>query len=176
MKAVLFATDDIQPGKRLFDYALQFCCKMKTELIILQILPPRTYQGIVQTLKNGLEKTQSRIESALTAATLAEAGEPESAKAVLRAGKQNIARLLPEQDETCPLRCIEQKIGEPDLEIYAFLQANPGIVLTFYDGTRDKSQKTNRQGDFKLWERVPEKLGIPFVMRPESIINTCSES
>ncbi len=176
MKTVLFATDDIQPGKRLFDYALQFCCKMKAELIILQILHPRTYQGIVQTLKNGLEKTQSRIESALTAATLAEAGEPESARAVLRAGKQNIARLLPEPDEACLLRCIEQKIGEPDQEIYAYLQANPGIVLTFYDGTRGRSQKENRQGGFKLWERIPAELGIPCVMRPESKIKTCSES
>lgn len=170
MKTVLFATDNLWPGKALFQYALQFCRRMKTELVILQILDPGTCQTFLQTLKAGLEKTQRRIENSLTTAALAEAGQTDSAREILLTGKKNIARLLPQEDQGDVLRCVEQKIGEPEQEIYAYLQSNPDIVLAIYDRRRDRSIQKGKRGGFRLWEQIPSELGIPCVMRPESKI------
>ena len=172
MKTVLFATDNLRPGKGLFRYALQFCHRMKTELIVLQILDPGTFQGIVQSLKSGMVKTQDRIETSLTAAALAEAGQTDSARKILSAGKKNIARLLPEEDHSDVLSCIEQKIGEPDREIYAYLQSKPDIVLAIYDSRQDISAQNKRTGGLRLWERVASELGIPCVVRPELKTNS----
>lgn len=164
MKKVLLAIDGLQPGKGFLRYALQFCRKMKTELVVLQIINPTVCREVFKTVKTGFEETQQKIENALTAATLAEAGEADMAREYLQAGRQNIEKQFQRDEATRVVRSVTQRIGEPDQEIFAYLQENPDVVLTMYDSARDSKQRGQDKINTRLQTKIPHELGIPIVV------------
>ena len=171
MKKVLFAFNGLQPGKGLFRYAVQFCRKMKADLLILQVVPPGFCQGAKKTLKESLERAQNRIDDTLVSAALAEAGAADAARGVLLAGRKHIERLLPRADAKAVVRSFEQKVGDPDQEIYTYVRNHPDIVLTIYDVVPRHIPTGPGPGGRRVWEKVTSDLGIPFVMSPESKIS-----
>ena len=171
MKKVLFAFNGLQPGKALFRYAVQFCRKMKADLLILQIVPPGFCHGAAKTLKDTLVRAQNRIDDTLVSASLAEAGAADAARDCLQVGRERIERLLPRTDADVLRRSFEQKVGDPDQEIYAYVRNHPDIVLTIYDALPRQNQTGTGSGRRGLWEKIPSELGIPFVMSPDSKIS-----
>ena len=164
MKKVLLAIDGLRPARYLFSYSLQFCRRMRAELVILQIVNPAACRNFLKGFKFRLDKAQHILENTMTAATMAEAGEAELAREYLEAGRQNIEKHFPE-DKSMEVACrLEQKVGDPEQEIYAYLEKHPEIVMAIFDSDRTAKQRDSAKHGRHLWERVPSELGIPLVM------------
>ena len=158
MKKVLLAINGVNPNQKAFDYAVQLCERVTAELRILLIISPAASSDQLTALRNKATRAKTFWESSMIAATFAEAGEPETAKALLDQAEANIKKLLPGSAKAgIPCRfSIEE--GEPEARIADFVKGNHGVVITVYD-TPEAGQ--GKKGPGRALQKI---LPVPLVM------------
>ncbi len=168
MKKVLFALDQIYPGRNRFNYTLQFCQRMKTELFILQVINPKQYLGLLKSLQKNLSKAHNFFEDSIAAGALAEAGAESLARQYLKEGYKQLENLLTLSEQAGIKTGMQQRIGAPDKEIYRCIEKDQGIILTFYDPGDKKNITRAKQRQHVLQKKVLMDLGVPLVILLES--------
>jgi nucleotide-binding universal stress UspA family protein len=135
MRKILLAINGVKPNRKVFSYAVQLCKRLKAELLVLQVVDPGGDEGPVGLIGRKTRQARKILESSLTAATFAEAGEHETAREMMIQARKEINDLLPETAKA-GIQChFTMKAGPPDREIVRYTRRHRDIVLTVYDGT-----------------------------------------
>ncbi|MBW1753639.1 MAG: universal stress protein [Deltaproteobacteria bacterium] len=165
MKKVLLAIDGITPDQKVFQYAIQFCKRIKAELNVFQIINPRNLSEYLKNVRKGAKSAGGYFSSTMVAATFAEAGEHETAHEIMSAAKENYNRLLSETDKEGVPCHYSMKSGAPDKEIINYVNAHRNIVVAIYDEARHKNDKPKIIRKKKTTPgRIRQKLAIPLVV------------
>ncbi|MBW1694569.1 MAG: universal stress protein [Deltaproteobacteria bacterium] len=165
MKKVLLAIDGITPDQKVFQYAIQFCKRIKAELNVFQIINPRNLSEYLKKVKKGAKSAGGYFSSTMVAATFAEAGEHETAQEIMSAAKENYNRLLSETDKEGVTCHYSMKSGAPDKEIINYVNAHRDIVVAIYDEARHENDKPKIIRKKKTTPgRIRHKLAIPLVV------------
>lgn len=165
MKKVLLAIDGINPGQGLMEYALQFCRRMASELVVLQVIDPRRCEDFLKTVKKSMSTSHQFFENSIAAASLAETGHHDMARAYLKEeGRKNVEQLLSSKG-TCEVKTtFEQRIGSPKKEIVEYLDSEHEVIMAMYDGPDKLSPDSKNQDErHVLREKISVQLGIPLV-------------
>ncbi|HMB31598.1 MAG TPA: hypothetical protein VKN82_07230 [Desulfohalobiaceae bacterium] len=164
MKKVLLAIDGLYPGKDIFTYSVQFCQRMSTELVILQIVNPKCYKDIFRSLQRKISSFQKFFEQTMETATLAEAGGVDFARTCLEEGQRQLNNVMPISREAGIDAQVLQCLGRPDKEIYNYVKNNRDIILTVYDSNGFQNRGNFEQKKNLLKRKVSYNLGIPLVV------------
>jgi hypothetical protein len=165
MKKVLLAVDGLNPGHCLMDYAVQFCRRMKSELVVLQVIDPKRCEELLKSIKKSMSKSHRFFENSIAAASLAETGHHEMARAYLKEeGKRKVEHLLSSKAKCEVKTSFEQRIGSLEKEIFDFLDTNQDVIMAMYDGP-DNTSLVNKHhiASHILKEKISLELGIPLV-------------
>ena len=165
MKKVLLAIDGLSPGHCLMEYAVQFCRRMKSELVVLQVIDPKRCEEFLKTIKNSMSKSHRFFENSMAAATLAETGHHDMARAYLKEeGRRNVEQLLSSKAKCEVKTTFQQRIGSLEKEIVDYLDTDNDVVMAMYDGPGDIGC-ANKSQDARhlLKEKISIQLGIPLV-------------
>ena len=165
MKKVLLAIDGLNPGHCLMDYAVQFCRRMKSELVILQVIDPKRCEELLKTIKKSMMKSHRFFENSIAAASLAEAGCHDMARAYLKEeGRRNVEQLLSSKVKGEVKTTFQQRIGSMEKEIVDYLDTDNDVIMAMYDGPGDMiCANKNQNGSRILKEKISIQLGIPLV-------------
>jgi nucleotide-binding universal stress UspA family protein len=168
MRKILLAINGVKPNRKVFSYAVQLCKRLKAELIVLQVVDPRGDgdKGRMGLIARKTRQARKILESSLTAATFAEAGEHEIAREMMIQARKQIHDLLPETAKA-GIQChFTMKAGPPDREIIRYSRRHRDIVLTVYDGSESDSQGgKGTSGGKDVAGIIRQKLTVPVVTR-----------
>ncbi len=141
MKKVLLAIAGEKPDRRIIDYAVELCMRMKARLDVLQIVGPGL-KGSAGRIRAQADRFRRLVDSAAAAATFAEVGEPEPFATPAAASVFD--------DLTV-------RSGSAAREIIDYVDARRDIVLTLYDPSLDGP------GGRELPIQLKEGLPVPLV-------------
>ena len=162
MKKVLLSIDGMTPDKKAFHYAVALCKRIKAELNIFQIIRPRYYRNYIKKIRKNALFAKKVMESAMVAATFAEAGEHETALDMMAEASKHIDHLL-QESEKAGVHCrFAIKSGDPEKEIVEYVNDHRDVILTIYDafdvnGTVDISEKKSTLA------KIKRNLSVPLV-------------
>ncbi len=165
MQKVLLAIDGINPDRKVFDYAVQLCQRIKADLSIFQVINPRRYKEYLKTIRTRADNARKYFEGAMVAATFAEAGEHETAREIMSMALENINRLVPESEKAGVQCHFAVKTGNPAKEIINYVNVHRDVVLTIYDASiegREGTQSFKRQQGVS--RKIKQKLAVPLVV------------
>ncbi len=165
MQKVLLAIDGIHPDRKVFEYAVQLCQRIKADLSVFQVINPRRYKEYLKTIRTRADNARKYIEGAMVAATFAEAGEHETAREIMSKALENTNRLLPESEKAGVQCHFAVKTGNPATEIINYVNLHRDVVLTIYDASFEGRQGI--QGEKRQQEvsrKIKQKLAVPFVV------------
>ena len=137
MEKVLLAIDGVTPDKKAFNYAVEFCKRIRAELHVLQVVRPKHYSQYVKKARNGVRHARRLIEDSMVAATLAEVGAPEMAKEMRSEVPERIRWLLTKSEAEDFRYRLKMRSGSMDKEISEYLNTHRDIVLTIYDPEKE---------------------------------------
>lgn len=164
MKNTLLVINCLNPQKRAFDYALQFCHVMMTDLIILQVVDPQIYKNMFTRLKHKARSAHQHFENTMAAAALAESNSQDIVFQFLQQGKENIDQSIPNSFRNNVHFSLQQRIGSAHEEILTFLNARRDIAIAIYDGPQEAIlRKKSFADEFFLQQEIPFRIGIPFI-------------
>ncbi len=165
MKKVLLAIDGIDPDQKAFHYAVQLCKRIKAELNVFQIINHRYYGKYIKRAREGAVRAKSYFASTMMAATFAEAGEHETAEAIMAVAKENFKRLLPESEKQGIPCHFSVKSGAPDKEIIKYVNTHRDVVVAIYDaaGHENEEPKITRKKNATP-RKIRRKLAVPIVV------------
>ncbi|MDY6823417.1 MAG: universal stress protein [Thermodesulfobacteriota bacterium] len=135
MGKVLLAIDGMCPNRQVFDYAVSLCRRIRAELNILHIIDPEIAKGRLSRLKKQLHFARHYMENTMVAATFAETGEHDTARALMDEAAANIRRLLTEKNEQNVQYRVKVRTGDVHGEIEAYVNQHRDVVLAIYDDT-----------------------------------------
>lgn len=164
MKRVLLAIDGIRPDQNVFQYAVDLCRRIRTELNIFQIIRPALFRLYRDRLKKKGKIVRNLFEEAMVAATFAEANEHKLASEVMeRALKES--RYLLQASEKAGVQCqFSLRSGNPGKEIVEYVRNHRDVVLTIYDaddaGLREIAGQSVKD---RTLTRIKKSLPIPVV-------------
>jgi nucleotide-binding universal stress UspA family protein len=164
MEKVLLAIDGIAPDKKAFRYAVELCTRIKAELNILQVIRSKSLAGYLAKAKNTASQAKLFFEGTMMAATFAEAGEHDTADALMNEALKNIKKLLPESENSGISCHLTMKSGDPREEIVRFVQENKDVVIAVYDPPGEKFSKSNGRKIEKFIQSITDALPIPLVL------------
>jgi nucleotide-binding universal stress UspA family protein len=162
MKQVLLSIDGMIPDQKAFHYAVALCKRIKAELNIFQIIRPRYYRNYMKKIRKNALLAKKAMESAMVAATFAEAGEHETALDMMAEASKQIEHLL-QESEKAGVHCrFSIKSGDPEKEIVKYVNDHRDVILTIYDafdvnGTVDISEKKSTVS------KIKRNLSVPLV-------------
>ena len=162
MKKVLLSIDGMTPDQKAFQYAVALCKRIKAELNIFQIIRPRYYRNYMKKIRKNALLAKKVMESAMVAATFAEAGEQETALDMMAEASKQIEHLLRESEKAGVHCRFSIKSGDPEREIVEYVNDHRDVILTIYDafdvnGTVDIYEKKNTLA------KIKRKLSVPLV-------------
>jgi hypothetical protein len=164
VEKILLAIDGITPNKKIFRYAVQLCQQIRAGLNILQIIRPE-----IKKVRKKADNARKYFEGFMVVATFAEAGEHETAKAMMTQEMmaeafKNINRLLPESEKAGIPYQLTMRAGNPCKEIKNYIKEHRDVVLAIYDSN---GEGHDARGVVKKKNTVPKKikraLSIPVV-------------
>lgn len=165
MKKVLLAIDGTAPDKNAFQYAVQLCRRIKAELNVLQVVGAKTFGGYMSKAKRKAKPAKRYVEGAFMAAAFAEAGEHETADALMSEALRNLKQLLPESEKEGIRYHVTVKAGSLKREIIRYLGEHRDVVLTVYDA---QHRRGSDRGFAKQYgshtEAIQKALSIPLVV------------
>jgi len=166
MRKILLAINGVKPNRKVFSYAVQLCKRLKAELIVLQVVDPGGGESRMGLIGRKTRQARKILESSLTAATFAEAGEHETAREMMIQARKQINELLPETAKA-GIQChFTMKAGPPDREIVRYTRRHRDIVLTVYDGSAAEAQgERGLSRGRDVAGIIRERLTIPVVTR-----------
>ena len=162
MKKVLLSIDSMTPDRKAFHYAVALCKRIKAELNIFQIIRPRYYRNYMNKIRKNSLLAKKVMESAMVAATFAEAGEHETALDMMAGASKQIEHLL-QESEKAGVHCrFSIKAGDPEKEIIEYVNDHRDVILTIYDafdvnGTVDIPEKKSTLA------KIKRNLSVPLV-------------
>ena len=162
MKQVLLTIDGMTPDQKAFHYAVALCKRIRAELSIFQIIRPRYYRNYMKKIRKNALIAKKVMESAMVAATFAEAGEHVTALDIMAEASKQIEHLL-QESEKAGVHCrFSIKSGDPEKEIVKYVNDHREVILTIYDafdvnGTVDISEKNN------TFAKIKRNLSVPLV-------------
>ncbi len=164
MRKILLAINGIQPNRKIFSYAVQLCQRLKAELLVLQVVDTGDDDGPLGALGRKARQARKFLENSMTAATFAEAGEHETAHAMMVQARKEINDLLPETARA-GIQChFTMKAGAPDREIVRYARRHRDIVLTVYDEAAHGPQgKGDPHGKQDIAGVIRRHLEVPVV-------------
>lgn len=163
MRKILLAINGIQPNRRVFSYAVKLCKQLKAELLVLQVVDTGGRLGVIGRKARWAMKI---LEDSMSAAAFAEAGEHETAHAMLVQARKQINDLLPET-ASAGIQChFTMKAGAPEREIIRYARRHRDIVLTVYDSAASDSQEKGRIHEARdVAEVIRQQLEVPVVTK-----------
>ena len=174
MEKVLLAIDGIHPNKKILEYAVDLCKRIKAELNILQIIDRRMYKTYLKKMQKGLSATSKYFSDSMVAVTFAEAGEHETALKLMPEAFGKIKSMLPEnQDEEIGYD-LKMTRGNSGQEIIDYVEKNRDVVMAIYDRATSGEDPENA-GDSNSKKRnttvsstIRQKLSVPIVVIGDS--------
>lgn len=164
MKNTLLVINCLNPQKRAFDYALQFCHIMMTDLLILQVVDPKIYNNLFTRLKHKARLAHKHLENTMAAAALSESNNQDIVCQFLQHGKENINQSIPNSFRNNVHFSLQQRIGHAREEILNFLNARRDIAMAVYDGPQESNLRRRSFPDESfLQQEIPFRIGIPFI-------------
>ena len=165
MQKVLLAIDGINPDRKIFDYAVQLCRRIKAELNVFQVINPRKYSEYLKTIRKRADNARKYFEGTMVAATFAEAGEHETAREIMSKALENINRLLPESEKAGVQCHFAVKTGNPAKEIINYVNAHRDVVLTIYDSSlEDRKEARGVKKQQGVPREIKQQLAVPLVI------------
>lgn len=164
MEKVLLAIDGIAPDKKAFRYAVDLCTRIKAELDVLQVVRSKNLTGYLAKAKNTATQARLFFEGTMMATAFAEAGEHETADALMDEALKNINKLLPESENSGISCHLTMKSGDPKQEIVRFVQENKDVVIAVYDPPGERASKKGNRKIQKFIQSITDALPIPLVM------------
>lgn len=165
MQKILLAIDGLKPSRSVFRYAVQLCQILKAELSVLQIITPKYYSACFKKIREKAQRAGQYLEGAMAAAAFAEAGEHETANAVMDEARKNLNMLLPETEKAGVPVHLTTRSGRSGKEIIHFVKKHRDVVLTIYDAAEEDSQKHANEKKRKTPAgKIGHKLPIPLVI------------
>ena len=164
MQKVLLAINGMNPSRKVFNYAVELCQRIKAELCILQVIEPKRYSEYLKTIRKKASRAKHFIEGSMTAVTFAEAGEHAMAQEVMTQARKNMNALLPETEKAGIPCHVTMKSGWPSNEIVRYAREHRDVVLTVYDGTDNTgkgSKRPNKERD--VAKEIKQHLLTPLV-------------
>ncbi len=165
MKKVLLAIDGMSPDKNAVRYTVQLCRRMKAELNVLQVISPKNCGRYLSEARKKARPAKRYMEGALMAVAFAEAGEHETAEALMSEALRNFKELLPESEKEGLRYHLTVKAGNLKREIVRYLNEHRDVVLAVYDAHYRKGTDAGfakRYGSFT--EEIQKALSIPLVV------------
>lgn len=164
MQKILLAIDGVRPNRKAFSYAVQLCKRLGAELIVLQVIDPGGEERPEGLIKKKARRARKFLESSLTAATFAEAGEHETARDMMIEARKQINDLLPETAKA-GIQCrFTMKEGPPDREIFQYTRRHRDIILAVYDSTASDSQDERKASRARnVAGFIRQHLAVPVV-------------
>jgi hypothetical protein len=144
MEKVLLAIDGIAPDRKVFQYTIELCKRIKAELSVFQIIGRKNYSKYLKKIKKTANHARMYIEGSMTAAAFAQAGEHETAKGIMAEASEQIKLLLSESEREGVHCHFSMKFGAPEKEIIDYVNHHRDVVLTVYDAS---VQDSRRSGD-----------------------------
>jgi hypothetical protein len=144
MRKILLAINGIQPNRRVFSYTVQLCKRLKAELLVLQVVDTGGHGGRLGGIGRKARRAMKFLEDSMSAAAFAEAGEHETAHAMMVQARKQINDLLPET-ASAGIQChFTMKAGAAEREIVRYARRHRDIVLTVYDSAGSDSPEDGR--------------------------------
>jgi len=169
MKKVLLAIDGTAPDKKAFQYAVQLCRRITAELNVLQVIGSKNYGRYMSKAKSKARPAKRYVEGALMAVAFAEAGEHETADALMTEAMRNLKLLLPESEKEGIRYHITLKAGNLKREIVRYLREHRDVVLAVYDAHHRKGTDAGfAKGYGSHTEEIQQALSIPLVVIQDS--------
>jgi nucleotide-binding universal stress UspA family protein len=165
MKKVLLAIDGMAPDKKAFQYAVQLCRRITAELNVLQVIGLKNYGRYMSRAKSKTKPAKKYVEGALMAVAFAEAGEHETADALMSEALRNLKQLLSESEKEGIRYHVTVKGGSLKREIIRYLSEHRDVVLAIYDAHHRKGADAGfakRCGSHT--EEIQKALSIPLVV------------
>jgi nucleotide-binding universal stress UspA family protein len=165
MKKVLLAIDGRHPDRRVFDYAVQLCGRIKAELNVLQIINPKRYGRYLKIGRERSRQAGKYFSDSFTAAAFAEAGEHETAEAMMNEAMKDLRRLLPESEKAGISCRLMMKSGDAVQEIPRYVNEHKGVVLTIYDAADEGQPRSDRSKiESSAARKIMQELSVPLVV------------
>jgi len=165
MKKVLLAIDGISPDRKVFQYAIQFCKRIKAELNVFQIINPRNYSEYLKKVRKSAGSARSYFASGMLAVTFAESGEHETAQEIMTAAQKSYNRLLTESEKEGVQCHFSMKSGAPDKEIVDYVNTNRDVVVAIYDAAMHENEEPKIAQKKKTTPgRIRNRLAVPLVV------------
>lgn len=169
MKKVLLAIDGTAPDKKAFQYAVQLCRRIAAELNVLQVIGSKNYGRYMSKAKRKIKPAKRYVEGAFMAVAFAEAGEHETADALMSEALHNLKQLLPESEKEGIRYHITLKAGNLKREIVRYLREHRDVVLAVYDAHHRKGADADfAKGSGSHTEEIQKALSIPLVVIQDS--------
>lgn len=162
MEKVLLAIDGITPDKKAFNYAVELCMRIRAELQVLHIVNPQKITGCLELVKNTVSQVGQFFEDSMMAVTFAEAGEHDTADALMSEALKNIKKLLPESEKAGVPCHLTMTSGNAREEIVSFVRENKDVVIAVYDTMNDELESSARKKKNAL-KSITKALSIPVV-------------
>lgn len=166
MRKILLAINGIKPNRKVFSYAVRLCQRLKAELLVFQVVDAGEQEGPMGMIGRKARQAMKILENSMAAAAFAEAGEHETAHAMMVKARKQINDLLPETARA-GIQChFTMKAGAPEREIVRYARRHRDIVLTIYDSAEPDFKKEGPvRGDRDIAGVIRQHLGVPVVTR-----------
>ncbi|MBW1895231.1 MAG: universal stress protein [Deltaproteobacteria bacterium] len=170
MEKVLLAIDGIAPDKKVLDYAVELCKRIKAELNILQLIDRRIYNNYLKKMQKGLSSAKKYFEDSMAAVAFAEAGEHETAIKLMPEALSNIKSMLPENQKEKIDYHLKMTGGNSGQEIIDYVEKNRDVVMAIYDPATDFQNKEDlhvedtEKRNNAISKKIQRKLSVPLVV------------
>lgn len=168
MEKVLLAIDGADPNRKVFHYALELCSRMKAELKVLQFIRP---ENVGRTPKKGKTKAgcaKQVFECSMMAATFAQAGEFETADALMSEALANLEQHVSEfKKNNVPYKLAVNSDSCPKDGIVSYVRKNRNVVVAIYDATEAKKCKNGEASRRRMLRFLSKALPVPVVIAPD---------
>ena len=169
MKKVLLAIDGMTPDKKALQYTLQLCRRVRAELNVLQVISPKNCGKYLSKARRIAKPAKRYVEGSFVAAAFAEAGEHETAEALMNEAFKNIKQMMPEADKQGMRFHLTVKAGSLKREIICYLNENRDVVLAIYDAHHRKAVEAGFAKKLEaLTREIQKDLSIPLVVLRDS--------
>lgn len=164
MEKVLLVIDGVAPDRKVFNYALELCLRIKAELKVLQIVRGQSLVNCFKTIKNTADQARQYFESSMMATAFAQAGEHETADDIMSEALKNFNKLLPEAGKIGVLCHHTMKSGATREEVVNYVRENKDVVIAVYDSAGENNPKSQGRKKKNALQSISRALSVPVVM------------
>jgi nucleotide-binding universal stress UspA family protein len=170
MEKVLLAIDGIDPNKKILEYAVDLCKRIKAELNILQVIDRRIYKTYLKKIRKGLSAASKYFDDSMVAVTFAEAGEHETAIKLMPDALDIIKRMMPENQKENFGYDLKMTRGDSGQEIIDYVEKNRDVVMAIYDpatnfqNKKEAHLKQPGKRNNAIRKQLQRKLSVPIVV------------